>query len=240
MIERASIIFEDQHLVVLQKPAGMLSQSDHSGQLSLVDALRTHFGRHYVGLIHRLDRNTSGIMIVAKRSKAAERLTAQLQDGRLKRSYLAWIEGALQDSGHSQSSENLGAETVSKIRWENWLLKNETTNEVKAYPPSTHKPHPNAKRAALHLSVLQHSERAGNPITLCRFELETGRSHQIRAQAAFHGHPLLGDRKYGSKIEFPRPALHSHRIEFEHPLSHVPMTYECPLPPDLLGCSPPL
>jgi 23S rRNA pseudouridine1911/1915/1917 synthase len=73
------ILFEDQHLVVLSKSPGLLSQGDHSGEASLVDLLRTHFGRNYVGLVHRLDRNTSGLMVVAKRSKSAERLTDQLQ-----------------------------------------------------------------------------------------------------------------------------------------------------------------
>ena len=89
------ILFEDQHLIVLSKAPGILSQGDISGEPSLVDLLRTHFGRNYVGLIHRLDRNTSGLMIVAKRSKSAERLTEQLQNGILVRKYRAILEGSL-------------------------------------------------------------------------------------------------------------------------------------------------
>jgi 23S rRNA pseudouridine1911/1915/1917 synthase len=88
------ILFEDTHVIVLSKPAGMLSQGDISGDESLVDWLRTYLGRNYVGLIHRLDRNTSGIMIIGKRSKSANRLTESLQKGDLERSYIAIVEGS--------------------------------------------------------------------------------------------------------------------------------------------------
>src|SRR6476646_8222582 len=87
------IIFEDPNLIVLSKPAGLLSQGEHKGDPNLVDWLRIYLGRPYVGLVHRLDRNTSGIMVVAKRTKAAQRLTEQLQSGKLERTYLAWLEG---------------------------------------------------------------------------------------------------------------------------------------------------
>ena len=90
--EPFEILFEDQHLIVLSKAPGVLSQGDISGEPSLVEHLREHFGRHYVGLIHRLDRNTSGLMIVAKRSKSAERLSDQLQNGILIRKYRAILE----------------------------------------------------------------------------------------------------------------------------------------------------
>ena len=89
------IIFEDKNIIVLDKPAGLLSQGDISGEKNLVDWLRRLLGRHYVGLVHRLDRNTSGIMVVAKRTKAAKRLSASLQEGQLNRIYLAWIIGNL-------------------------------------------------------------------------------------------------------------------------------------------------
>ena len=89
------IIYEDTHLVVLSKPAGLLSQGEKTGDINLVDWLRDYFGRHYVGLVHRLDRNTSGIMVVAKRTKAAQRLTLALQKGELNRIYRAWLIGTL-------------------------------------------------------------------------------------------------------------------------------------------------
>jgi 23S rRNA pseudouridine1911/1915/1917 synthase len=214
------IHFEDQHLIVLEKPAGLLSQGDVSGERSLVDELRDHFGRHYVGLVHRLDRNTSGLMVVAKRTKSADRLTAQLQSGKLERRYLAWLEGRVGEVGKD-------------LRWENWLIKDEAKNEVRALASEAPKPSSNAKKAALTLVPLRESSHRGQAITLCRFQLETGRSHQIRAQSAFQGHPLVGDRKYGSQVDFARPALHSCWIEFEHPLSREPLRFESPLPPEL-------
>lgn len=209
-------IFEDPHLIVLNKAAGLLSQGDHSGEPSLVNLLREYFGRHYVGLVHRLDRNTSGVMVVAKRTKAAERLSAQLQDGRLVRRYQAWLEGQVGAVG-------------SSLHWENWLIKDPVKNETRALALSSQKPHPEAKRAALKLEV---KEILGG-LTLCEFELETGRSHQIRAQAQAHGFPLVGDKKYGAQNAFSRPALHSSWIAFEHPISHQTMAFECPLPPEL-------
>src|SRR6185437_13087446 len=89
------ILYEDTHLIVLSKPAGMLSQGEITGSRNLVDWLRSYLDRHYVGLIHRLDRNTSGAMVIAKRTKSAQRLTASLEKGEIARSYLAWVQGKL-------------------------------------------------------------------------------------------------------------------------------------------------
>lgn len=208
-----NIVFEDTHLVVLEKPAGLLSQGDSGGEPSLVDHLRTHFGRQYVGLIHRLDRNTSGLMVVAKRTKSAERLTTQLQDGTLERRYLAVLEGHLGIAG-------------TETQWKNWLLKDEARNETRAFAYSEKKPHPAAKSALLRARVLRPGLFKGEPVSLIEFRLETGRSHQIRVQSAFAGHPLVGDRKYGSKLEWFRPALHSCWISFEHPMTHEKMQWE--------------
>jgi 23S rRNA pseudouridine1911/1915/1917 synthase len=204
-------LFEDQHFIVLSKSAGLLSQGDISGDENLVDLLRVHFGRNYVGLIHRLDRNTSGLMIVAKRSKSAERLSEQLQNGKLIRHYHAILNGTF----------------TGEQFWEHWLLKNEKTNEVKSVVAKT----PGAKKAALKVVSLKNflHPQTNTPLTLARFELETGRSHQIRVQSAASGHPLIGDSKYGtvkSASLFPRPALHSCFLSFEHPITHANFAYE--------------
>jgi len=203
------IIFEDQHLIVLSKAPGVLSQGDISGEASLVDLLRTHFGRNYVGLLHRLDRNTSGLMIVAKRSKSAERLTEQLQNGTLVRKYRAIIEGTLS----------------SPAEWKHSLLKNEKTNEVRVVTAGTS----GAKTAALKVAPVKNFSHDGETLTLAEFELETGRSHQIRVQSAAMKHPLIGDTKYGTTRGirlFSRPALHSSYLEFEHPISKEKMSFE--------------
>lgn len=220
------ILFEDTHLVVLSKPAGLLSQGDVSGEPSLVDWLRDYFGRHYVGLVHRLDRNTSGIMIVAKRSKSADRLTSSLQEGLLERRYKAWVLGRFSGS----------AET-----WHHYLLKNEEKNESRVARRGT----PGAKEAQLGLQVLSVSKFSGREISLVEIKLETGRSHQIRVQAAAERHPILGDAKYGEYAwedwnrNFGRPALHSFSLRFPHPMSGETMAFEDDLPADMTRLFPP-
>lgn len=214
------IVFEDQHLIVLVKPSGLLSQGEHTGDPNLVDWCRKHFGRNYVGLVHRLDRNTSGLMVVAKRSKAAERLTENLQSGRLVRRYLAWLHGELH-----------GGRSL-----EHWLMKDERTNEVRVFASSS-EADAQAKRAALRMKAIRHGAYRGAVVTLCEFELETGRSHQIRAQSALIGHPVVGDPKYGSteyaRAPFPRLALHSHHLAFPHPMTKEEMKFDDSLPDDL-------
>jgi len=219
------ILFEDQHLIVLSKNPGLLSQGDHSGEPSLVDELRALFNRNYVGLIHRLDRNTSGLMVIAKRSKSAERLTQQLQAGELVRSYHAilWRELKIGES----------------VKLEHWLLKNEATNQVKAVKAGTS----GAKLAVLSMSALRTLRSSSGILTLARFTLETGRSHQIRAQAFAQGYPLIGDTKYGTPESaklFSRPALHSCSIDFLHPMSGEKMSFFEAYAPDMLFAFPEL
>jgi 23S rRNA pseudouridine1911/1915/1917 synthase len=219
------ILFEDQHLVVLSKAAGLLSQGDSSGEASLVDLLRSYFKRNYVGLLHRLDRNTTGLMVVAKRSKSAERLTAQLQSGELIRHYHAILWGELKSK--------------DPLRWQHTLLKNESTNEVRVVKDHT----PKAKLASLTVNPIYHflAPHSGAPLTLARFELETGRSHQIRVQAQASGYPLIGDSKYGnakSMTEFSRPALHSCSLQFLHPMSREVLHFEERYSTDMIASFP--
>ncbi len=219
-IPSPKIIFEDTHLAVLDKPAGLLSQGDISGEASLVDWLRGHFGRNYVGLVHRLDRNTSGIMVVAKRSKSADRLTRALQEGHLQRIYRAWL---------------IGSFPAQKVTWRHFLFKDEKKNESRVVSRWT----PGAKEAVLHIEVMKKSLWKGKAVTLAEISLETGRSHQIRVQSAASGYPLLGDIKYGNFVAeswnsaFGRPALHSFTIAFPHPMSGEAMKFEAPLPEDM-------
>jgi len=214
------ILFEDAHVAVLSKPAGLLSQGAGKNDLSLVDWLREHFGRNYVGLVHRLDRNVSGVMVVAKRSKAAARLTQALQEGKIHGRYRGWILGRLK----------------GERRWRHRLHKNEGKNEVTVIPPGTKK----GKEAVLLVRPLASGRWYGKVLTLAEFRLETGRSHQIRVQSAFEGHPLLGDVKYGKSLpnepnHFPRPALHAYEIVFPHPMSGVELCFKEDLPKDMAG-----
>lgn len=219
MTSEIEIIFEDQHLIVLNKPVGLLSQEDHEKEENLVSLLREHFGRHYVGLVHRLDRNTSGIMVVAKRSKSAERLTKALQEGHLQREYLAFLWGKL----------------TRPERWNHWLSKDSETNKVKAYLHKT----AGTKEAVLKVTPVKSTSWKNQTLTLAHFILETGRSHQIRAQAAAQSYPVVGDIKYGKKEtatldkQFGRPALHSWKLEFPHPMSKEMMKFEASMPQDM-------
>ncbi len=214
-----SILFEDPHLIVLSKPAGLLSQGEHRGAANLVDWLRQYLGRHYVGLVHRLDRNTSGLMVVAKRSKSAARLTQCLQEGLLQRRYLAWLCGRLE----------------KPVRWQHWLAKDEKKNRVTVY----RHPHVAAKEAVLSAVPVRYTAFKNTTLTLAQLTLETGRSHQIRAQAACEGFPVLGDSKYGgapcAQKKFSRPALHSAFLEFPHPMTDKIMTFREDFPIEIKG-----
>lgn len=212
------ILFEDANLIVLSKPAGMLSQGGRKGEPNLVDWLRGYLGRYYVGLVHRLDRNVSGVMVVAKRSKAAARLTQALQEGQLVRIYRGWVKGRLK----------------TPERWEHRVLKDEKKNQTRV----VRQPQKNAKQAVLTVSPIAYGKWQQADVTLAEFCLETGRSHQIRVQSAFEGYPLLGDRKYVQSVSsksptFLRPALHSYSVKFPHPISGRELTFESDLPEDM-------
>ncbi len=218
------IIFEDTHLLVIDKPAGLLSQGERTGDDNLVDWLRQYLGRPYVGLVHRLDRNTSGLMVVAKRTKSAQRLTESLQKGELEREYLAWLVGELP----------MG----STHRWSHWLLKDGDTNRVRVVARAGG----GAKEAVLYATAIARGQWEGHPLTLTELKLETGRSHQIRVQSSYAGYPVLGDSKYGASRapspslvpRFERTALHSHRLRFPHPMAKTEwLSFESPLPEDL-------
>ncbi len=210
------ILFEDQHLVVLSKPSGLLSQGEHTGDENLVDWLRARWGRPYVGLVHRLDRNTSGLMVVAKRTKAAQRLTLSLQKGELIRTYQALLCGRLE----------------APADWRHFLQKDERTNVVRVVRSGSGR---EVKEARLGVRPLRTGGRPGAELTLAEFVLDTGRSHQIRVQAAAEKLPLLGDLKYGGPgaahwggLRPQGPALHSCQLSFPHPMGGAQVTYNDP------------
>lgn len=213
------IFFEDPHLIVLSKPSGLLSQGALQGEENLVDWLRHYLKRHYVGLIHRLDRNTSGLMVVAKRTKSAQRLTQSLQNDQMKRVYQAWVLGRLE----------------SKVTWQHQLKKDNRRNEVQVVLKG-------GKESSLIASPIEVIKWQGVVLTRVEFRLETGRSHQIRVQASYENYPILGDRKYGkvpSPVKFPRLALHSTYLEFPHPMSSETLIFQDPFPYELqaIKCS---
>lgn len=208
--------FEDQHLIVLNKPWNCLSQGEHTGQPNLVDWLRVRWGRPYVGLVHRLDRNTSGLMVVAKRSKSADRLSESLRSGELERRYQAWV---------------WGTPTAAAGRWEHWLWRDEATRITHAQSEpmaaSAGGSGTQTKPSALRYRTLATTRLSGQAITLLELELETGRAHQIRAQALAERLPIVGDRKYSLEpfarlhAGYERPLLHSSWLRFPHPMGRA-------------------
>ncbi|MCH8569079.1 MAG: RluA family pseudouridine synthase [Balneolales bacterium] len=177
----AHIIFEDNHLLVVHKPANMPAQEDSSGDMDLLTSLKNFIkerdekpGNVFLGLVHRLDRPTQGVMVFAKTSKAASRLSDQFRKRTIKKIYHAVVEG------QTEAEETLT----------HFLEKDRETNIVKSVDSGR----PDAKKAILHY------RRIGSAAdyTLLEIELETGRSHQVRVQCAAQGFPLVGDVKYGN------------------------------------------
>lgn len=211
-----AVLFEDNHLLVVDKPAGLLSQGGPAAETSLVEALGAYRraaegkpGAAFVGLVHRLDRNVSGALVVAKTSKAAARLSALFRERSpaLVKEYLAWVAGAV--------SEPAG-EALDRLTREAGVTRVAEEDDDEA-------------REARLTWV---REAAGNGVARLRVRLHSGATHQIRAQLAARGWPLLGDVKYGGPPG-PRPALHALRLGFPHPVGGAPVEVVAPVPADL-------
>ncbi len=210
------ILYEDNHLIIINKPAGVLVQGDKTGDICLIDELKEYLkikynkpGNVYLGLPHRLDRPTSGIVLLAKTSKAIERLNEMFRQKQIKKTYLAVVE-----QKPFQNSAKL----------EHYLVKDERTNKSKAYSKGVK----NSKYAALTYTLIGSSQR----YFLLEIELHTGRHHQIRAQLSEIGCHIKGDIKYGAKRTNPDGSihLHSYKIEFFHPVKKESISITAPTP----------
>ena len=195
------VLYEDNHTIAVRKPAGLLIQMDDTGEESLMDVVKEYIkvtknkpGEVFLGLVHRLDRNVSGIVVFAKTSKAASRLSEQFREHQVEKVYTALVHGLVPDH--------------AKLK--HYLLKNEENNMTSVYD----KPYGDAKEATLSFTVL----RRRSDTSLVSIILGTGRSHQIRAQMAYIGHPLVGDVKYGSNIKLPdhEISLCATKLAFNH------------------------
>lgn len=194
------VIFEDNHLLVVDKPSNIPMQLDSSKDEDLLSLAKKYIkekydkpGNVYLGLVHRLDRPVSGVCVFAKTSKAAQRLSKQIQDHEFKKMYLAVIQGTI-----SKDKDHL----------EDYLLKDSKTNTVKVDPKG--------KLAILEYEVLKRKDN----LTKIKIDLLTGRSHQIRVQFSSRNYPLWGDQRYNPNATVGQQiALHSYKIEFNHPVT---------------------
>ncbi|MBU2645479.1 RluA family pseudouridine synthase [bacterium] len=203
-------LYLDNHLLVVCKPAGILIQSDITGDLSLLEAARHYLketfdkpGNVFLGMVHRLDRPVSGVVVFAKTSKAASRLSDQFRKKTVEKKYWALVEGKPPKSG--VLSNRIVREGV------NSRITNETIG----------------KEADLSFRRILYS----NNTSLIEIVLGTGRHHQIRVQLAHIGFPIIGDFRYGSKVKFPNRALalHARSVTINHPVRGKRMIFVAPL-----------
>lgn len=199
------ILYEDNHILIVNKPAGVLSQGDDTGDEPILDIAKKYIKKKYkkegnvfLGLPHRLDRPTSGILVLAKTSKALQRLSIMFSEGKIHKTYWAVVDKAPPKE----------SETIT-----HYLIKDSEKNKSKAYDKEVK----HSKKASLTYTLIG----ASRTYYLLEVELHTGRHHQIRAQLAKIGCHIKGDLKYGSKRsnEDGGISLHSRKIEFEHPVS---------------------
>lgn len=210
-MEKLKVIYEDNHVIVVIKPSGIPSQADKSGDLDMLTLVKDYIkgkynkpGNVYVGLVHRLDRMTSGLMVFAKTSKAASRLSNSIREGDFKKEYLAVVTGKLEGFGEIQ----------------NYLYKDERTNTSSVVSENKK----NAKLAKLEYNVLGNINLNNKEYTYVRIKLYTGRHHQIRVQFSNINHPLYGDVKYGGvKGDL---ALVAYTLKFIHPTKDEIMEFE--------------
>lgn len=226
------ILFEDNHLLAIIKPFNMLTQTDKTKENSLLEIAKQYIknkynkpGNVYLGLLHRLDRPVSGIVLFAKTSKAASRLSKQFRERNIQKKYLAIVEGKMK-VGESRTLRN-------------YLCKNTKTNKVTIY----NQPHPNSRIAILKFTVLNNHNTKyekifcksniynKKDISILNIDLKTGLSHQIRAQLSNIGHPILGDIKYHATQSLSQKniALLANQLTFFHPTTQQKLSLKIPI-----------
>lgn len=210
------VIYEDNHLLVVEKPVNILSQGDDTNDKDMVNLLKQYVkekynkpGNVFIGLVHRLDRPVGGVMVFAKTSKAASRLSEQVRNKTFKKVYRAIIHGEMDKK-------------ESTLR--DYLYKNKKTNMVSV----VNKNHKEAKDAELSYKTLNKE----NGFSLVEINLKTGRPHQIRVQFASRKHPLFGEQRYGQNVNKvgQQISLWSYKIEIQHPTTKEKMEFTCEPP----------
>lgn len=211
-MKQLKVLYEDNHIIVVEKPPNIPSQGDKTNDENMLDIIKGHIkekynkpGNVYVGLVHRLDRPVGGVMVFAKTSKAASRLSEQVRNKIFKKEYLAIVDGKLENKSGTL---------------EDYLLKNEKNNMSKVVPENTK----NAKYAKLDYEVLKYDSDIN--LSVLKVLLHTGRHHQIRVQLANCGHSICGDQKYGTRGRGKQISLWAYSLTIVHPITKEKMKFE--------------
>lgn len=218
MDKKLEVLYEDNHIIVVVKPQNIPTQADVSGDMDMLTMVKDYVkekynkpGNVYIGLVHRLDRPTGGVMVFARTSKAADRLCEQMREGNFGKRYLAVV---------------LNKPREKRLKLINYLAQNPRTNVVQVVPELTS----NARRAELEYEVLDEKEK----VSLVDVKLLTGRKHQIRVQMKNIGCPVYGDVKYGGDklAKGHNLALWAYELKFVHPTTQENMTFKVYPPED--------
>lgn len=218
-MQELNVIYEDNHIIVVEKKVNIPSQSDKTHDLDMLTLVKEYIkekyskpGEVYLGLVHRLDRPVGGVMVFAKTSKAASRLSEQVRTKQFKKKYLVIADGKFKD-------------TTGTL--ENYLLKNERLNTSKIVDENTK----NAKLAKLDYEVLKYNEEID--LSVLKVNLHTGRHHQIRVQLAGINHSICGDQKYGTRGRGKQICLWAYELTLYHPTTKEEMTFK--VLPEFIG-----
>jgi 23S rRNA pseudouridine1911/1915/1917 synthase len=209
------ILYEDNHCLAIAKPGGCLSTHFDGKEETLDRAVKAYLkekyhkpGNVFLGVVHRLDRVVSGVLLFARTSKAAARLAQQFREGTVEKVYWAVVEGDVTQPAGSLAD---------------WLRKNPDSGRVEVVPAET----PGARQALLHF----HRRAQHNGLTWLEVRPQTGRTHQLRVQLAHHARPIYGDAKYGAVHTFGSSiGLHARSLTFLHPVRHDPITLSAEVP----------
>lgn len=211
-MQNLKIFYEDNHIIVVEKPNNIPSQEDKTGDEDMLTIIKKYIkekynkpGEVYLGLVHRLDRPTGGVMVFAKTSKAASRLSEQIRNKQIKKKYMAVCDGKLEKE---------------KDTWRDFLQKNERTNMSKVVSKETK----NSKEAILDYELIRYNEKTN--LSTVKINLHTGRHHQIRVQFAARNHSLFGDQKYGTRGRGKQLRLWAYYLCFIHPVTKEIMEFE--------------
>ena len=212
MEEKLNVIYEDNHIIVVEKPVNIPSQGDKTGDVDMLTIIKEYLkekynkpGNVYLGLIHRLDRPVGGVMVFAKTSKSAARLSEQVRDKVFKKKYLVIANGKFDKETGVLSD---------------YLLKNERKNMSRVVPEGTK----NSKYAELDYEVLKYDEELN--LSVLKINLHTGRHHQIRVQLSSRNHSIYGDQKYGGRGHGKQICLWAYELTINHPITKEEMTFK--------------